>query len=52
MGSVSMTTTAVRGAARARWRRLMQAKPRLSSTTMISFRPSITEVAISEFIMR
>ena len=36
----------------ARCRRLMQPKPRLSSTTMVSFRPSITEVAISEFIIR
>ena len=36
----------------ARCSRLMQPKPRLSSTTMVSFRPSITEVAISEFIMR
>ena len=32
--------------------RLMQPKPRLSSTTMVSLRPSITEVAISEFIIR
>jgi hypothetical protein len=31
--------------------RLMQPKPRLSSTTMVSL-PSITEVAISEFIIR
>ena len=36
----------------ARCSRLMQPKPRLSSTTMVSFRPSMTEVAISEFIIR
>ena len=30
----------------------MQPKPRLSSTTMVSFLPSMTEVAISEFIIR
>jgi hypothetical protein len=32
--------------------RLMQPKPRLSSTTIVSFSPSISEVAISEFIIR
>ena len=31
--------------------RLMQPKPRLSRTTTISFCPSITEVASSEFII-
>ena len=36
----------------ARCRRLMQPKPRLSSTTIVSLRPSMTEVAISEFIIR
>ena len=30
----------------------MQAKPLLSVTTMMSFSPNITEVAISEFIIR
>ncbi len=32
--------------------RLMQPNPPLSSTTMVSFSPSITEVAISEFSIR
>ena len=32
--------------------RLMQPKPPLSSSTMVSLAPSCTEVAISEFIMR
>ena len=36
----------------ARCSRLMQPKPRLSSSTMISFWPIMTEVAISEFIIR
>ena len=36
----------------ARCNRSMQPKPPLSSTTMVSFRPSITEVAISEFSIR
>ena len=31
--------------------RLMQPKPLLSSTTMVSFLPSITDVAITEFII-
>jgi len=33
-------------------KRSMQPNPRLSSTTMLSFLLSITEVAISEFIIR
>jgi hypothetical protein len=33
-------------------RRSMQPKPRLSSTTMVSFAPSATEVAISELSIR
>ena len=30
----------------------MQPKPRLSSSTMVSFSPSITDVAISELSIR
>jgi len=41
-----------RGAPPLRCNRSMQPNPPLSSTTMLSFLPSLTDVAISEFIIR